>query len=153
MAATLRECARFSVYYASTFFLLEVIVGPIIAVATGGHKVASTTFFIHFFGILAVFPSGLVASYGASRLFQLDSADLGVWTAIVAGMLSDLFVWGGLYLLKRSGGSVLGDLEMMVGTFGAFVLQGLTVVVVASTLSLGLIWKFMALRRAKRRLG
>ena len=148
MPATLRECARFSVYYASTFFLLEVIVGPIIAVATGGHKVHAETFFIHVFGVLAIFPSGLVASYGAARLFQLDDEYLGVATAIVAGVLADLLVWAGLYLLQRWGISLLGGLGVLNLFVGALA-QGLTVVAASSTLSLVSIWKVMAVRRGK----
>jgi hypothetical protein len=147
--ATLRDCARFSVYYASTFFLLEVIVGPIIAVVTGGHKVLAATFFIHAFGVLAVFPSGLVASYGAARLFQLEDEYLGVATAIVAGVLADLLVWTGLYLLQVWDVSLLRGLGVMLSAFVGALLQGLTVVAVSSTLSLGIIWKLMAIRRGK----
>ena len=149
MPATLRDCARFSVYYASTFFLLEVIVGPIIAVVTGGHKVLAATFFIHAFGVLAVVPSGLVASYGAARLFQLDDEYLGVATAIVAGVLADLLVWTGLYLLQVWDVSLLRGLGVMLSAFAGAILQGLTVVAVSSTLSLGVIWKLMAIRRGK----
>jgi hypothetical protein len=147
--ATLRDCARFSVYYASTFFLLEVIAGPIIAVVTGGHKVLTETFFIHVFGVLAIFPSGLVASYGAARLFQLDDESLGVPTAIVAGVLADLLLWTGLYLLRAWDVSLLSGLGVMLSAFVGAVLQGLTVVAASSTLSLGLIWKLRAIRRRK----
>lgn len=95
MPATLRDCARFSVYYASTFFLLEVIVGPIIAVVTGGHKVLAA------------------------------------------------------YLLQVWDVSLLRGLGVMLSAFAGAILQGLTVVAVSSTLSLGVIWKLMAIRRGK----
>ena len=153
MRASFRPCARFSVYYASTYFFLEIIIGPIMAVATGGHLVLQTTFAIHFFSVLLLFPSGLAAGAGSARLFDLDEDYFEVRQAVAAGWLTTALVWGGLFLLKRFGLNLTGDLEPLIGKPAAVVLWGLSTVLLASTISLGMVWRWTAARRRKLAIG
>ena len=149
MAATFKQCARFSVYYASTYFFLEVIIAPIVAVATGGHLVLATTFAIHFFSVFLVFPSGLMTSAVSAQLLDLDEDFFDLRQAVAAGWLTTALVWGGLFLLKRFGLNLTGDLEPLIGKPAAVVLWGLSTVLLSSTISLGMVWRWTAVRRRK----
>src|SRR5688572_1291395 len=82
-----------------------------------------------------MFPSGLVATYGLVRFRPEVEERIDPRHAIVAGTLAVLLVWGGLSLLDLVQVNFVRDLELVVGKLNAAILQGLTVVVVASTIS------------------
>ena len=150
MTGPFKESARFAALFAATYLFLEVLVGPIVAILdSGGHNVASATVAVHFLSVFIVFPCALVAGYAFVRILRPHEDCLATGRAILAGALTTLFTWTGLFLLDRYRVDLMGDLVLVLGKMAAAVAQGLTVVIVSTSVSLGLVWGWAARRRRK----
>jgi hypothetical protein len=97
-------------------------------------------FYLHMGSVAILFPGAFLVNFAGLRRWPSRSWRAHPGRARLAALLAVFVVWGGLALCTALGVKPPAMLEELIGDNGAWVLHHCGLVVVLSSLSLGLIW-------------